>query len=248
MNKEEFLDKAVGCVKYIGVHKYIREELLSHIDDSAKAYEKDGLEREAALNKAVLDMGKPESVGAAFNRAYRMPFNSRYGLGIWSCIAVCVIYFLIYPAAVMLNNGTVPCKAPVPVIAAICVLFALANYMILRRGHFIPSARDVRDIAIGFLTGAVLSLAVLFGWSLFNEFGYYPYAGGIEILFLRPVHYLGSEIRFFGDEMLILLFCMAIYLVSCKVNTKAKGFEFVVCLGDSVYPHYVNAGACGKNK
>ena len=242
MNKDEFLDEVVGAVKYRGVHKYIREELSAHIDEAAECYERGGVDRESALQKAALDMGNPEIVGAAFNREYRMPFNSRYGLGIWSCIATCVIYFLIYPITVMLNNRAIPGVAPVPIIAAMFILFTVANYMILRRGHLMPSARDVRDIAIGFLCGAVLSLVVLFGWSVFNEFGYYPYVDGVEILFLRPVHYLGSDIRSFGDEMLILLFFVAIYLVSCKVNTKAKGFEFVVNLGDSVYPHYVDSG------
>ncbi len=242
MNKDEFLDKVIGAVKYRGVHKYLREELSAHIDEAAECYEREGLDRGSALQKATLDMGDPVSLGATFNKEYRMPFNSRYGLGIWNCISTCVIYFLIYPITVMLNNRDIPGIAPVPLVAAMFILFALANYMILRRGHLMPSACDVRDIVIGFFCGAVLSLVVLFGWSVFNEFGYYPYADGIEILFLRPVHYLGSEIRFFGDEMLILLFWLAIYLVSCKVNTKAKGFEFVVNLGDSVYPHYVDSG------
>ena len=240
MNKKDcFFEALYKEIKYQGIHKDIHEELSRHIDESVQSYMNNGYTEEDALSHTLEDMGKPEHIGKAFNKQYAMPFGSKHGLFLWSAASTCFIYFVLYPFLSKLNEGAANVKYTSFVILMTLTLFTLMNYLILRRGHFKINRKDIKDISAGFIAGAACSLIILFTLSLTGKYGFYPYCSDIKILFFNTVNYMGSEIRFCGDELLIWIFCTVLYLLSCKINTKPHGFTFAKCL-DSVYPYPIN--------
>lgn len=236
--KDCFFEKIYNEIKYRSIHKSVYEELSEHIDEAAAAYKNDGYNEESALSKALEDMGSPEDIGKAFNKQYSMPFNHRYGLVIWFGLITCFIYTVLYPILSLINNGKIEMRNSSIATVIILAAVALVNYLVLRRGHFIISGADVRDISVGFLIGASCSLIILFLLSLAGKYGYYIYCSDVKILFFNPATYMGNEIRFCGDELLIWLSFMIIYSYSCKINTK-QGFVFAKCL-DSIYPYCID--------
>lgn len=237
-NKDLYLDKVCKYIKYQSVHKNIREELSEHIEEAVNDYNSKGYAHNKAIELSLKDMGDPKRIGEAFNKQYRMFFNSKYGLIIWSGLATCFIYFILYPVICAVGNGISGESKPI-IMMLILIAFIVINYLILKRGHLMISGRDVKDITLGFLCGIVFSLGVLFLLSATNKFGYYIYCPSIKILFFNSIYYMGGNHRFCGDELLIWLSSIAVYMLSCKINGNAKGLEAAVKL-DSVYPYYIN--------
>ena len=243
-NKDLYFDEVCKYIKYQSIHKNIREELSEHIEEAVNDYKSKGYTYDDATEIALKDMGDPRSIGEAFNKQYRMPFNSKYGLMIWSGIATCFIYFILYPVICAVNNGISGEIKPM-IIILMLIAFMAINYLILKRGHLMISGKDIKDITLGYLCGIVLSLGALFLLSTTNKFGYYIYCPSIKILFLNSIYYMGSSHRFFGDEFLIWLSNIVIYMISCKINGDVKGLEAVI-QSDSVYPYYINIDKNGK--
>lgn len=73
-----YLDAVAGQIRWRRARPYVLRELSDHIADEARTLEVDGLERDAALERAVAEMGDPLTVGAQLNRLHR-PQN-RWGL------------------------------------------------------------------------------------------------------------------------------------------------------------------------
>lgn len=69
--KEEYLDKVCGAVRWKQAHSTIRRELSDHIEDQAAAFRADGMEPEAAMERAVLEMGSAEETALGLDASYR---------------------------------------------------------------------------------------------------------------------------------------------------------------------------------
>lgn len=175
MKSYEFLDNVLKEVKYRTRHAEIRAELRSHIEEQTGQYEKFG--KEYAEDMAVGQMGDASELGKQINNQYRMPFNSTYGIAIWSFINTVLIY-LFYPVWIYIWN-----RYPTKIIYAAIVpaVYVVLNLLYLKRGHFKFALRDWRDILIGTLAGVVVSIGGLLLVSSFFKFGYYPYGYKCEI-------------------------------------------------------------------
>ncbi len=70
-NREKFLNRVCACIRAKSVHKDIRAELSSHIDEIVEAEISSGLSPEAAEEKALKRMGSPEDIGLKLDKKHR---------------------------------------------------------------------------------------------------------------------------------------------------------------------------------
>ena len=88
----DFLDKICASVKYKTMHSEIREEFKNHIDEAVFEFEKFSRGHEAAVNMSLSKLGNATEIGEELNRQYRMPFDNKFGLAIWSGIVTLILY------------------------------------------------------------------------------------------------------------------------------------------------------------
>lgn len=67
----KFIKEVLGYIRYQKVHSSIAYELEDHIECLKEAYIGEGLTEKEAYEKAILQMGKAENIGTAFNKMYK---------------------------------------------------------------------------------------------------------------------------------------------------------------------------------
>lgn len=70
-DKQEFLAAVCSQIRFKGVHKKIASELSDHIEDQTRDYITQGLDEQAAAQKALLQMGDPLEVGTQLDITHR---------------------------------------------------------------------------------------------------------------------------------------------------------------------------------
>ncbi len=83
-----FLDLVCREIRFKSIHQSITKELTGHIEDQKEAYIKQGLDEEAALIKAVEQMGDPVKVGKQLNQAHRPKTE-------WSIVAIMAVLVML---------------------------------------------------------------------------------------------------------------------------------------------------------
>ena len=78
MNVKEYIDELCGQIRDKHAREFVEDEIRSHIEDQAEAFEKDGMRHEDALAKAVKEMGDPVSVGVELDRIHRPHMEWRF--------------------------------------------------------------------------------------------------------------------------------------------------------------------------
>ena len=68
---EEYIRKITEQIRCVRARESVAKELSDHILDQAAAYEEQGETHEAAVGKAVREMGDPVEVGVALDRIHR---------------------------------------------------------------------------------------------------------------------------------------------------------------------------------
>ena len=71
MEMHEYLDTLSEQIRCKKARPMVVEEIENHINDQAEAYIKDGMEKDAAWDKAVTEMGDPVEAGVALDRVHR---------------------------------------------------------------------------------------------------------------------------------------------------------------------------------
>ncbi len=71
MNVEEYLNELGGQIRDKYARGFVADEVRTHIMDQASDYEREGMDHEEALSKAVTEMGDPVSVGVELDRIHR---------------------------------------------------------------------------------------------------------------------------------------------------------------------------------
>lgn len=213
--KDIFIERVCGNVKYRSVRSKIEGVLLAQKEDFFS-------ETADNADKLIEDI----------NKYHHMPFNCKYGLIIWAAIATAFIY-VIYPVLHKISNGSFNIPYNSLLLIGIILFMGLANYLILRKGHFIFSFTDILDITMGFLMGAILSVSILYVISPIEKYGYYPYSDDVKIPLFNSVRFFGTEMRTFGNEFMIWFFCILIYISSIKIKSKENRFSFVTNLDAS---------------
>lgn len=66
-----YLDDVCAQIRWKRARGVVSSELENHISDQAEAYAADGMEEDAALEKAVCEMGDPVTVGQQMDRLHR---------------------------------------------------------------------------------------------------------------------------------------------------------------------------------
>ena len=60
MSLEEYMGELKGQIRDKSARIFVSDEILSHIEEQADSYLQAGMDRGAALSKAVEDMGDPD--------------------------------------------------------------------------------------------------------------------------------------------------------------------------------------------
>ena len=91
MKTEIFLDRVVQHVRFRPDRGAVRRELAGHLDDSAAALQQaEGMDAETAYAQAVENMGDPDEIGRALDRAHSPLLGWTWLVSKVLCIAVCV--------------------------------------------------------------------------------------------------------------------------------------------------------------
>ena len=235
MNKTEtFVELVCRHINY----RPVRAKVKSDLTMSINGRHHDNAEN-AVDYSMFLKSDNPEETAAAINAFHHMPFNLRYGLAVWSALVTMIIYCF-YPIAYNINRSV---QGGGLFVLGTMMIFAMLNYMILKRGHFKFSATDVRDISCGFIIGAAISVISLFAASASGKYGFYPHFENVKILFFDSISLLpGVEVRTFGNEFFIWLFSFMVYAVSTG-RSKDKSFAFAYNFGG-----FGNFGICTADK
>lgn len=222
-----FLDRMCSRIKYKTVHKELRKEIYTHIEEMAEEYESFGYNHDNAYSIAVSHMGNAFETGEEFNRHYSLPFDKSYGLGIWSAIVTIITYFA-YPLICKIHDNTIPIRYGSVFVLALIILFGIGNVMYLRQGQLKISFRDCAYITIGFFAGWCVSVTALLLISFITRYGYYAYFTDIKIPF-APMYapLLPKDQLVFGMEYFCWWFCLITYMIAAKSRKKIKPFTLV---------------------
>lgn len=202
----DFLDKICASVKYKTMHSEIREEFKNHIDEAVFEFETFSRGHEAAVNMSLSKLGNATEIGEELNRQYRMPFDNKFGLAIWSGIVTLIVYTA-YPLIYKIQNRTINLRGyETAAVIMLIVLLGLVNFFYLRRGRLKISVRDWLHIMIGFLSGWVISMVLLLSTSCISKYGYYLYCTDVKIPF-APLYipFLPKDHLVFGLEFFLLV-------------------------------------------
>ena len=91
MKTEIFLDRVVQHVRFRPDRGAVRRELAGHLDDSAAALQQaEGMDAETAYAQAVENMGDPDEIGRALDRAHSPLLGWTWLVSKVLCIAVCI--------------------------------------------------------------------------------------------------------------------------------------------------------------
>lgn len=187
-----YLDEVCGEIKYKTIHKDIRNELQSHIDELTEQYGE--IYKDHAREFAARSMGNPRELGEMLNRQHKMPFNSRWGLVIWAA-ANAILGWTLYPLWMMIWGQ----YTHAAVFAACAVfVYCVLNMLYLRRTHFKCSFRDWGHIALGTLAGSAAAVTALLLVSNIGTFGCYTYGARCAIPYIwHPWNYEMPMLLFF---------------------------------------------------
>lgn len=219
MNTDDFLNEVCKCVKYKSVHMEIRSELREHIYENIHEWK-------MSEEEAVTSMGDPKEIGKYFNENFRMPFNSRYGLCIWSAMITVFIY-LIYPIFVKLFNNTINTGFNTIIVILFIAGAMVLNVKYLRRSMLKWSLRDILHVTIGFFVGYAAAAVIFLP---FFKSGYYPYMSDVKLPIVFPyIPLLPKNQVLFGLEFFAWWGCVMIYIVSALYRKKdgKKGIKLV---------------------
>ena len=209
MTLYDFLEKVCAQVKYRSIHSEIRNELSEHV---LEIEENENLTTE----QAIAVMGDPTEIGKSINANYRMPFNSRCGLYIWSAIITAVIC-LAYPYLKALSQTNIGFGIMLIIIAAYSVLCGFA----IHRSNTRISLRDISNVAIGSIAGTILTLAVVYAFSFLFKQRVYPYSQNVYIPF-------GINLNALTFLTVLVLWSALVYWCSCKLVIRKKLNDRVV--------------------
>lgn len=229
---EDFLDRVCKKVKYKSIHTDIKQEFRSHIDESAQAYTRRGYTHESAASFAVSRMGDAEEIGDALNKEYRLPFNNKFGLAIWSALVTTTIYFL-FPLLYKIFNNTIKVPNRNLVVLLSVLLFGMINFLYLKRSKLRMSLHDCLHITVGYLLGSVFSSIALLVSSYFFKLGYYPYFPDVKILFVT-IPFVPTSLQRFALEFFTWWFCIIVYFMAVR-NRNKKGFIFLARFCPTAY-------------
>lgn len=222
----DFLDKICASVKYRTMHSEIREEFKNHIDEAVFEFEKFSRGHEAAVNMSLSKLGNATEIGEELNRQYRMPFDNKFGIAIWSGIVTLIVYTA-YPLIYKIQNRTINLRGyETAAVIMLIALFGLVNFLYLRRGRLKISLRDWLHIMIGFLSGWLISMVLLLSTSCISKYGYYLYCTDVKIPF-APLYvpFLPKDRLVFGVEFFCWWFCFMVYMIAVKSRRKIKPFS-----------------------
>ena len=208
---------AVGAqIRWQRAREPLLRELSDHITDQAADYQADGLEETAALDRAVAEMGDPESVGRDLDRLHR-PKN-RWGLALavlLLALAGLFLQFMIYQATGQgMMDIYVRQASWLPVsLVLLCALW-FSDCTLLLRGH-----RAAQLIA-GLFLGALL---------LTNpDFRFW----GLYLILLLPLPYAALLCRFRNaGTAALLLFGLAAWVLPLPALLGSSATVYLIAGG-----------------
>ncbi len=188
MNMDEYLSAVADQIRDKHAKGFVSDEIRTHIEEQASAYMNDGMDRDEAYSKAVVDMGDPVSVGAELDRIHRPHMEWKFLL----------LILLISLVSIKINNlingimdGGVIILGPMMIhvsrhhltglVLGIIAMFAMyrADYTVL-----IGRSRAIGGIFLGILT----LFFALFGINMYG--GNWWMSAGSLVFLVRPLYLL----------------------------------------------------------
>ncbi len=106
--RDDFIKKVLGHVKFIFDHEAIREELEEHMEDMAEEFKEEGMDAKEAMAAVVLHMGDPDEIGEQLNKAHKPLLGTVWLLSKTAAIIMIVItcLSLVMSGVGLINNLT----------------------------------------------------------------------------------------------------------------------------------------------
>ncbi|MBO4909400.1 MAG: FtsW/RodA/SpoVE family cell cycle protein [Lachnospiraceae bacterium] len=98
MDIDEYLCAVTDQIRDKYAKVFVSDEIRTHIEEQASAYINDGMNRDEAYSKAVVDMGDPVEVGAELDRIHRPHME-------WKFLVIILLISLVSIAVNNLING-----------------------------------------------------------------------------------------------------------------------------------------------
>lgn len=202
-SKQEYLSSVCAQVRWKQAHGAIRRELADHLEDQAAAFEAEGMGPEAAMERAVQEMGDPEEVGLGLDASYR----PREVQGIALPLAILVLLGII--CRVFVTHTPVDVKYLAAIALGGGCAVALYNLNLYRLARYAPAAM------LGIF--AAMVSAVLFFTRPYSS--WIPFYGGYVYYYscLLPALFAALIYNQRGRGMKGLLLCGAVAAAHCFV-------------------------------
>jgi len=135
MKMEDYINTLTEQIRYKKAREGVKAEITGHILDQTEAYEQNGMEHDAAIEKAVQEMGDPVAAGVALDRIHRPQFD-------WQMLAMAVLFsvaglflmFVIKDTAVTENMFAHQCFYTVLSFGVIMVVYFMDYSLIGQHG------------------------------------------------------------------------------------------------------------------
>ncbi|WFA09067.1 FtsW/RodA/SpoVE family cell cycle protein [Tissierella sp. Yu-01] len=193
----EYIDSVCGQIRWKKSHIYIAKELENHIIDQKNAFVSEGLGEDAAMEKAIIEMGDPIGVGSELDRVHKPKIE-------WSIIwitGIALILGLVIQFIVTKGTGSIIARSIAYSILGIAVMIIayLTDYTTI--------GKNSKILFFGFLV-------IVLGISLFSP----RYHGQVFytkfVLLLYPTIYTGIIYSMRNNGYLGLVLCGVFMAIS----------------------------------
>lgn len=170
MRKEEYLQLVTDQIRWKKARLDVKAELENHIMDQMESYRSEGMEEQAAMKQAILEMGDPVEVGVELDRIHRpkMSWGILLLVGILGGMSV-LLQFVLWRG----GNATAQPERQ--------LMFHIAGFLVMLGVYFLDySILGKYARQIGILFCAVMILAVSLG-HLANTGGTFIILGRLAI-------------------------------------------------------------------
>lgn len=152
------MEAVLGGVRWKRAHETVRRELAAHVEDQVEAYLQDGMPKEQAEEKAILDMGDAAQVAKGYDRVLR-PRTDRRMLIVLAALYLFAALFGLLRHAVNPDKGGLWADAAGMLLGA--GAFAAGYFLDVR-----PFVRRGAAVYLLYALGLIFCYAAAFTWAL----------------------------------------------------------------------------------
>lgn len=202
-NSKAYLQAVLAQVRWKQAHDVISRDLSDHIEDQTEAYFRGGIERDAALERAVEEMGDPVDVGLMLDASYRPRIALRLLLALGTLVLAGILIRAIFYRLTAVEW----------VSYAIALFIGVGCFVLTLRINLYKALKWAWHLEIAFLLIACV-VPILWDW-LSDQIGivHFNYAYVQFLWLLYPVIYAFVVYRMRGSNLFGLAIAGALFCV-----------------------------------